>query len=407
MSFVIKPTVVNESPISWNNLVEFATVWLESSEQERDMAPDIISQFFPSIKNLELLDDIDSGCCKPFNRFLEDNIDELINIPTLRTFLLKYATTPTIYQKLIDSCGIITLLETTDFIKNGGFNLLEYKESHTKKEYLEYFNHSQTTFKQLIIKLSLHWDTLIPMVLGSYCSESDQTVCHLLQLGYVPTNISTIQHTYRLNLIESIRFLEESGVIPDSQCIGYMVHNDYPDIEIITKIKRYQLTIPPNIVYQNIATNDHSELLCYLYQNTKVSLYDLKCISRCWSQPQAIQFLIDYDIKPNVNCLILAIQFGYGSPFHLLVKSCQTSEINRRKKLIYKTLHTYSGSQDIDLYGIIYELARRTLPISYSLSKLMKRHQDDYTNSKEVIDYCLTNLELNPRVRLVLASCNL
>ena len=111
--------------------------------------------------------------------------------------------------------------------------------------------------------------------------------------------------------------------------------------------------------------------------------------------------------KNNVNCLILAIQFGYGSPFHLLVKSCQTSEINRRKKLIYKTLHTYSGSQDIDLYGIIYELARRTLPISYSLSKLMKRHQDDYTNSKEVIDYCLTNLELNPRVRLVLSSCNL
>jgi hypothetical protein len=366
----------------------FATEWLDSYDKDIDLKQEKIVKFFPDANDSQVCEMIDSGTYQPLNNYLIKNIEYLIDDNVLCKFLIRYLPNPIVYQKIIQHPILTRADEIITFINNGGFNCLNYKNNHSFLDYQKYRKAAETTLLNMIKQNKTSLDKIIPVLLESYCYELDTTLQYLLSNCKISPDITTLQTAYRLNLTGCIEMVEKIGIIPDQCCIGYMIHHNYSNPDIISTIKLYNIIVDTSTVYNNITTADWSPLLCYLYSQLAPCMYDLRRLARCWEQPNAIKYLLSLGIKPDIDCLISSIQFGMGSAANLLLNSCDTQTITQNHKIIYDLLEKCAGSQDIDLFGTIQTLINRQYPISKQLIKLLEHHQHDYPNSSLVMDDC-------------------
>lgn len=376
--------------------MDFATTWLESYDKEQDLSPETIIKFFPDVTESRVCGMIDEGTYHPLNRYLLKNIRDLVEDKTLCTFLIRYLPTPFVYQQIIQHPILNNTDEIITFINNGGFNCLEYKTNHSYLDYQKYHHAAENTLLDIIKQNVTSLDKIIPVLLESYCYELDSTLQYLIRERKIPSNVNTLQTAYRLKLTECIRILERAGITPNQYCIGYMIHHNYSNSDVISTIQLYNIIVDTSTVYNNITTTDWSPLLCYLYHRLIPSLYDLHRLAKCWDQPQAIKYLLSVGIKPDIHCLVGAIQFGIGSASKLLIDNCDTEIITKYHPIIYDVLERCAGSQDIDLFGTVSVLLERQYPVSNQLLKLLNKHQADYPNSLQVVANCERYIKYPP-----------
>ena len=386
MSVSLPASVCKGTEITKQHLLKFAKIWLDSLENNSELTEDEICQFFPDANKYQLCDIIDEGRYEPLNNYLTRNINDLIEEPVLRNFLVRYLPIPMVYSKLSDHFITNSVTEIIRFIENGGFHVLEYKQLHNSNEYQKYKQEAELAFRDMIVRCNNHYDVLIPILMNSYCYELDTTIQYLIKKSLLDNLTETLHTCYRLNLTESIKLLEQLGYHPNSDCIGYMMLHEYPTANITDIIQKYRLVVTAETVYQNLTTTNWSKLLCFIYENqpSPPTINDLEQLSKRWAQPEAIKYLTSLGINPNIQCVINSIQFGDGSPYQMIVASCQSSVITRNYPKLLTTLQRCAGTQDIDFYKILHTLINKDQHIIKPLTELIHKYRNNYPDSPDM-----------------------